>query len=122
MSSNKKPKPKVIKLKKRRIKIKSTKSCETLQTEYDEGKINKNISNPDYQLLLKCVSDKDRDELSKNEDDFEYLYPNKDDPLFNVKIAKKKEFFDTRYEPRTEEEYKILKNIHKNYVITLSLN
>ena len=70
MSSNKKPKPKVIKLKKRRIKIKSTKSCETLQTEYDEGKINKNISNSDYQLLLKCVSDKDRDELSKNEDEF----------------------------------------------------
>jgi len=106
MSSNKKPKPKVIKLKKRRIKIKSTKSCETLKTEYDDGKINKNISNPDYQLLLKCVSDKDRAELSKNEDEFEYLYPNKDDPLFNVKIAKKKEFFDTRYESRTEEDYK----------------
>ncbi len=61
-------KPKVVKLKRRKIKIKSTKSCETLQTEYDEGKITKNISNPDYQSLLKCVSDKDRAELSKNED------------------------------------------------------
>lgn len=101
-----KRKPKVIKLKKRRIKIKSVKSCETLQTEYNEGKISKNIGNADYQALLKCVSDKDREELSKNEGEFEYLYPNMDDPLFNVKIAKKKEFFDTRYEPRGEEEYK----------------
>ena len=51
----------------------------------------KSISNRDYQNLLKCVSDRDREELSKNEDEFNYLYPNKDDPLFNVKIAKKKE-------------------------------
>jgi len=101
-----KRKTKVVKLKKRKIKIKSVKSCETLQTEYNEGKISKNIGNADYQALLKCVSDKDREELSKNEGEFEYLYPNMDDPLFNVKIAKKKEFFDTRYEPRGEEEYK----------------
>ncbi len=101
-----KPKPKVVKLKKRKIKIKSKKSCEILQTEYDEGKIVRSINNSDYQSLLKCVSDKDREELSKNNGEFEYLYPNKDDPLFNVKIAKKKEFFDTRYEPRGEEEYK----------------
>jgi len=101
-----KRKPTVVKLKKRKIKIKSVKSCETLQTEYNEGKISKNIGNADYQALLKCVSDKDREELSKNEGEFEYLYPNMDDPLFNVKIAKKKEFFDTRYEPRGEEEYK----------------
>jgi hypothetical protein len=101
-----KRKPKVVKLKKRKIRIKSVKSCETLQTEYNEGKISKNIGNADYQALLKCVSDKDREELSKNEGEFEYLYPNMDDPLFNVKIAKKKEFFDTRYEPRGEEEYK----------------
>ena len=104
--SSKTKKPKVVKLKKRKIKIKKVKSCETLQNEYDEGKIVKSISNSDYQNLLKCVSDRDREELSKNEDEFNYLYPNKDDPLFNVKIAKKKEFFDTRYEPRGEEEYK----------------
>ena len=104
--SSKTKKPKVVKLKKRKIKIKKVKSCETLQNEYDEGKIVKSISNRDYQNLLKCVSDRDREELSKNEDEFNYLYPNKDDPLFNVKIAKKKEFFDTRYEPRGEEEYK----------------
>ena len=45
-------KPKVVKLKRRKIKIKSAKSCETLQIEYDEGKIVKSISNPDYQSLL----------------------------------------------------------------------
>ena len=104
--SSKTKKPKVVKLKKRKIKIKKVKSCETLQNEYDEGKIVKSINNVDYQNLLKCVSDRDREELSKNEDEFNYLYPNKDDPLFNVKIAKKKEFFDTRYEPRGAQEYK----------------
>ena len=74
--SSKTKKPKVLKLKKRKIKIKKVKSCESLQNEYDEGKIVKSISNRDYQNLLKCVSDRDREELSKNEDEFNYLYPN----------------------------------------------
>jgi hypothetical protein len=32
-----------------------------------------------------------------NNDDFKYLYPNINDPDFNIKIAERKEFYDTKY-------------------------
>ena len=32
-----------------------------------------------------------------NNDEFKYLYPNINDPDFNVKIAERKEFYDTKY-------------------------
>jgi len=73
--------------------------------DYDKGNLKRNISNPDYQQLLKCISDEDSKLLAEQPDSFPYLYPNKDDENFNIKIAKKKEFFDTRYEPHTKEEY-----------------
>ncbi|RZD41798.1 MAG: hypothetical protein CXT73_04350, partial [Methanobacteriota archaeon] len=75
-----KVKPKVMKLKKRKLRIKKSKSCDTLYSEYDAGKIPKNISIPDYQNLLKCISDKDRKELAEDKGEFAYLYPNPDDP------------------------------------------
>jgi hypothetical protein len=105
MSLKNKSKPKVVKLKKRKIRIKESKSCDTLYSEYDTGKIPKNINNPEYQNLLTCVSDKDRKELAEDKGEFAYLYPNSDDPNFNVKIANKKEFFDTRYEEHGPEDY-----------------
>ena len=108
MSSKKKSTPKVVKLKKRKIRIKQRKSCDILYKEYDTGKIPKNINNPDYQHLLKCISDKDRKELAEDKGEFAYLYPNPDDPNFNVKIAKKKEFFDTRYEEHGPEDYEYI--------------
>ena len=39
-----------------------------------------------------------REELKENEDEYNYLYPNLDDPNFNIKIAERKEFYDTRYD------------------------
>ena len=33
---------------------------------------------------------------------FDYLYPSLNDPMFNVKITKKQEFFDTKYEGQIE--------------------
>jgi len=93
MSSKKKSTSKVVKLKKRKIRIKQRKSCDILYKEYDTGKISKNINNPDYQHVLKCISDKDRKELAEDKGEFAYLYPNQDDPNFNVKIAKKKGIF-----------------------------
>ena len=35
--------------------------------------------------------------------DFDYLYPSLNDPSFNVKIAQKQEFFDTRYEGKIDD-------------------
>ena len=39
-----------------------------------------------------------REELGKNSDKNEYLYPTLDDPNFNIKIFQKKEFSDTKYD------------------------
>jgi len=39
-----------------------------------------------------------REELTRNENEYGYLYPNLDDPNFNIKITERKEFFDTRYD------------------------
>ena len=53
-----------------------------------------------------------REELEKNPEDHAYLYPTLDDPNFNIKIAQKKEFMDTKYEGdiyNVEEYAKILK-------------
>ena len=36
--------------------------------------------------------------LNTKSDEFSFLYPTLDDPNFNVKIAEKKEFYDTRYD------------------------
>ena len=38
-----------------------------------------------------------REEISKVEDDYKYLYPSLDDSEFNIKIATRKEFSDTKY-------------------------
>ena len=46
--------------------------------------------------LLK-VEEENRDELARD-DSYSFLYPSLDDPLFNAKIAQRKEFNDTRYE------------------------
>ena len=36
--------------------------------------------------------------FQENSSDNDYLYPNLNDPNFNIKIAEKKEFNDTKYE------------------------
>jgi superfamily II DNA or RNA helicase len=55
---------------------------------------------------------KNRIELQENPNDDSFLYPNLDDPNFNIKIAQKKEFSDTKYDGDiydVEEYSKILK-------------
>jgi hypothetical protein len=44
--------------------------------------------------------------LSENEDENDYLYPNMNDAKFNVKIATKKEFNDTKYDGTIYEDIK----------------
>ena len=94
-----------LKLRKK-IKLKvPTVTCEELQQKYNNGDLKRTINDPEYQHLLKCVSDKDFKSLEENSEEFPYLYPNKDDAKFNVKIIKKKEFYDTRYEEHSAADY-----------------
>jgi hypothetical protein len=41
---------------------------------------------------------RNREDIEEHENGYGYLYPNLDDPQFNVKIAERKEFYDTRYD------------------------
>ena len=59
---------------------------------------NDNFFTPECNKFLLKKEILEREYLSKNEDKNEYLYPNLNDASFNIKIATKKEFNDTKYE------------------------
>ena len=115
--------PKAVKKKKfkkvkkvKKIK-KPQKSCDTIISEYkdaDKSALNFDINDENYMNLLKCMSDKERSQLGDKEE-FNYLYPNKNDTHFNVKLTSKKEFYDTRYIPKTPEDFKNIKKIAQSY-------
>jgi hypothetical protein len=59
--------------------------------------------NMNQQPTIQHDSNNDVDEMpnlepNESNDDFDFLYPDLDDPDFNIKIAKKKEFNDTQYD------------------------
>ena len=47
--------------------------------------------------MLNRIELENREQISKAEEDYKYLYPSLDDPQFNIKIATRKEFSDTKY-------------------------
>ena len=50
--------------------------------------------------FINALNKQENEEIKKlidNEDEYAYLYPNVLDPQFNLKIAEKKEFYDSRY-------------------------
>ena len=56
-----------------------------------------NKDEPSNEELLE-IEAKNWDELGANPNAYQYLYPNLDDPNFNIKIKNKKEFSDTKYD------------------------
>jgi len=55
----------------------------------------KKCGNNKYQLKAELAN---REQLEENPDENAFLYPILDDPNFNIKIAEKKEFSDTKYD------------------------
>ena len=107
-----------IKIKKPRKKIKQkiTKPCSEIIREYnDKRKSELDINTPGYQNLLKCIDKKEKEDLSHSDENFEYLYPNKNDINFNFKIASKKEFYDTRYVEKTKKEFRNIKKVAQTF-------
>jgi hypothetical protein len=107
---------KKMRLKKKKIKIKQ--SCEEIISTYQAKNIGvskSKITDIEYQDVLKCMSEKDREELKQNTGEFQYLYPNKDDEHFNLKLTSKKEFYDTRYLKKTPEDFKNIKEIAQKF-------
>lgn len=56
----------------------------------------------EYELEYE-LKDKNKQTWVEGDDQYKYLYPNLNDPLFNTKIAEKKEFNDARYDGKIHE-------------------
>ena len=59
---------------------------------------NKNIYDSQCNNILLNNEKDNRENIEKNPDNFPYLYPDLNDKHFNIKIAEKKEFSDTKYD------------------------
>ena len=85
---------------KRKIKSKAIilghKPAPTLETVFKEHIKTPSLNNKAYLKFLKLKEKKER----KNSTKQDFLYPDFNDPNFNVKIASKKEFYDTKYDKK----------------------
>ena len=80
--------------------VKENAVAEDLEREFEENK----CGDPENYYAGKCKKlllkkeTLEREYLAEHPNEDEYLYPNLNDPLFNVKISQKKEFSDTKYD------------------------
>lgn len=73
--------------------------ADDLEVEYDKlNCTDENYYSPECNKFLLKRELVERNYLDEHEDEDPYLYPSLSDTLFNVKIATKKEFNDTKYE------------------------
>ena len=92
----------INKVKKKTKKLKLTEK--TLETKFDELALqSKDLKDEEYNKLLNEKELLERNFLQANSSKYSYLYPNLNDPNFNVKIAEKKEFNDTKYDGKIYE-------------------
>lgn len=68
----------------------------TLEQQYKQVK-DEVFESKDYQKFLEKQELEEKKSFLTNKE-FEYLYPNIDDPNFNIKIAERKEFNDSQYD------------------------
>jgi hypothetical protein len=100
-----------IKVKGKKTKIKAEKDCALLEQKYNNIQSNEiDLRNPEHQNLLRCMDDKNRASL-ESKTDLDFLYPTLNDPKFNSKIASKKEFYDNRYEEKSQSDFQNIKEI-----------
>ena len=84
---------------KRKFRTNKGKDNVSLKEMYDD--IIKVDDVPDEKQLRSfeiIKSNQEREQLTTENNKYDYLYPNLDDPDFNIKIAERKEFNDTRYD------------------------
>jgi hypothetical protein len=86
------------------------KTCTTLKDDFKNLQTI-NLDNPEHLELLKCMSNENQKQLGENEGKYNYLYPSLQDPNFNQKIATKKEFYDNRYEVKTQYQIENIKEV-----------
>ena len=66
--------------------------------ELQQAKCSTNLYTDECNSLLLKNEERNRKEMGETPNKFSYLYPTLNDPNFNIKIAEKKEFYDTKYD------------------------
>ena len=101
-------------IKKKKAKVSAVKkSCADLKAMAAE--IPPELADQNYQNLLRCISTEDVADFEKGKGEpYTHLYPFKDDPNFNRRIASKKEFYDTHFEKKSREDFKNIASISDN--------
>lgn len=69
-----------------------------LEREFEDNKCYTNLYSDECNKFLLKKEILERSELEKDPEANDYLYPTLNDPNFNIKIAEKKEFNDTKYD------------------------
>jgi len=90
-------------IKKKAVKLKIIKQIPDLTQENIEDVYKTNfdkidLDDTDYNTFLMKKEILDQQIIAQNETAYNNLYPSLDDPEFNIKIAEKKEFNDTKYD------------------------
>ena len=93
-------------------------SSEELKYIYINNKCKEDIYNKNCNQFLLSMEEKERNELAKKS--YPFLYPNLNDINFNIKIAEKKEFYDTAYDGTLYKDFKNYANILSNADFELS--
>jgi len=101
---------KKVKGRRRKAKVVISQSCDSLKEEFKDAQ-HMDIENPKIQSLSRCMSKADRDSIVAHENNYDYLYPILEDPNFNEKIARKKEFYDSRYEEKSQKDFDNIKEV-----------
>ena len=71
---------------------------ENLEAVFSENFEKIDLDDKDYNTYLNNKEILNRSYISTHTNDYSNLYPSLDDPDFNIKIAEKKEFNDTKYD------------------------
>ena len=62
------------------------------------------LESKEYQKVLKCIEEKNKELIIENKIDTSSLYPSLDDPNFTAKLSIKKEFDDVKIEKKSQDE------------------
>ena len=95
-------------------------NCSQLYESLKDNIGNLNISDKEYQDLLKCVEQDNHAMFSDDElEDIDSLYPHLDDGDFNVKLSIKKEFDEVKIKEKTREQIENIEKVLNKYSLIL---
>ncbi len=93
-----------VSISKQELKENFSQQCQELIDNIKGNLRNLSIQSKEYQSLLQCTENKNREQLEEYKKIDKLLYPHLDDPNIALKIANKKEFRDVEIPEKTREQ------------------